>query len=111
MSVRASMSSAGRARVIASASAEFNSMLLVAFARRSRGGGGRAEGSEECEGKIKGAARACPECESARGVGAARRPAVPVLRVNTHLPNCRGCGVPSAARSATLSLGPCRGIA
>lgn len=94
MRVRALTSSAGRTRGIAGAWAVFESVWFVAFRRRRRAGMGRAAGSEEREGKIKGAARAGPECVSARGFGAARHPAVPVLRANVTLRDISSRGEP-----------------
>ena len=111
MSVRASMSSARRTRASTPASAVFESMRFVAFRRRSPAGSGRAGGPEEREGKIKGATRACPECESARGFGAARQPAVPVLHANTNLHTRWIRDVPSATLCATYHVGPRHGIA
>lgn len=110
MSVRASMSSAGCTRVIAPTPAVFKSMRFVAFRRPSRAGWGRATGAGEREGKIKGAARAGPECESARGLGAARHPAAPVPRADAILP-ARIIGMQLPKRRAASRGGAHRGIA
>lgn len=111
MSMRRSMSSVGCTRVLTSVPPLLKSMRIVVPRLQSRSDCGRADGSEEREGKIKGATRACPECESARGFGAARQPLVPVLHANTDL-HTRWIGdVPSATLCATYHVGPHHGIA
>lgn len=110
MNVRA-MPSPCRAGVIGAALSASLSTRFVASRWRSWADAGRAAGSEEREGKIKGAARACPECESARGFGVARLPAVPVLHANSNLHTRWIRGVPPATLCATYHVGPRHGIA
>jgi hypothetical protein len=71
----------------------------------------RRRDPSNCEGKIKGAARACLECESARGFGAARRLVVSVPRANAGLRVACIRGVPSTTCFATFCRGRRRGIA
>lgn len=71
----------------------------------------RDEDPSKFEGKIKGAARACLECESARGFGAARRLAMSVPCAYAGLRVAWVRGVPSTTRFATFCRGPRRGIA
>lgn len=74
---------------------------------RTRDPGGQAK----TEGKIKGPAPACPQSQSARGVGAARRL---VARVPSRSANPEGTGpgrVPSSMRYAALRWSLCHGLA
>jgi len=111
MRVCTSMPPAGCTRVIGAVAPLLKSIRIVVRRLRSQSGFGRADGSGEREGKIKGAARAGPECESARGFGAARQPAVPVLHANTNLRTSWVRDVPSATVCATYHVGPRHGIA
>lgn len=68
-------------------------------------------GPVKTEGKIKGPARAGPQSQSARGVGAARRP---VAGVPSRSANPTGIGfdrVPSSIRFAALRWSLCHGLA
>ncbi len=63
------------------------------------------------EGKIKGPARARPQRQSARGLGAARRLAACVPRWSSNPQGIRVGRVPSWMRSAALRWSLCHGVA
>jgi hypothetical protein len=67
--------------------------------------------SGKTEGKIKGPARSRPEGQSARGLGAARRPAIGVPSLVAKLDEVKVYGVPSSLDYASLRWSGCHGLA
>lgn len=76
---------------------------------RSRAGSRRLQGPVKREGKIKGPARARPQSQSARGLGAARRLAACVLSWSENPLGIALGGVPSSIRFAALRWSLCHG--
>lgn len=68
-------------------------------------------GQAKTEGKIKGAAPACPQSQSARGVAAARRRLACVPSRSANHEYTRACRVPSSMRYAALRWSLCHGHA
>lgn len=68
-------------------------------------------GQAKTEGKIKGPARTCPQSQSARGVGAARRLIACVPSWSANLQGIELGRVPSSMRYATLRWSLCHGLA
>lgn len=77
---------------------------------RSRAGSRRLQGPVKREGKIKGSARAGPQSQSARGLGAARRLAACVPSQNANPQGIRVGRVPSLMRFAALRWSLCHGL-
>ena len=68
-------------------------------------------GAAKTEGKIKGPARAGPQSQSARGVGAARRLVACVPSQNANPTGIEGGRVPSSTWFAALRWSLCHGLA
>ena len=77
---------------------------------RSRAGSRRLQGPVKREGKIKGPARAGPQSQSARGLGAARRLVACVPSQNANPQSIRVGSVPSLMLFAALRWSLCHGI-
>ncbi|MDP1638788.1 MAG: hypothetical protein Q8L62_12100 [Candidatus Nitrotoga sp.] len=75
--------------------------------RRSRS----RQRSEKAEGKIKGAARTRPQCQSARGLGTARRLAADVPSWRAKPDGIEVSRVSSSTRYASLRWSLCHGLA
>ena len=80
--------------------------MRLAWAR-SRAGSRRLQGPVKREGKIKGPARARPQSQSARGLGAARRLVACVPSKNANPQGIRVGRVPSWMRFAALRWSLC----
>lgn len=78
---------------------------------RSRDRSRRLQGAAKTEGKIKGPARAGPQSQSARGVGAARRLVACVPSQNANPTGIEGGRVPSSTWFAALRWSLCHGLA
>ena len=76
---------------------------------RSRAGSRRLQGPVKREGKIKGPARAGPQSQSVRGLGAARRLAAGVPSQNANPQGTELGRVPSWVRFAALRWSLCHG--
>ena len=75
--------------------------------RRSRS----RQRSEKTEGKIKGPARNGPHCQSARGLGVARRLAADVPSLDAKPDGIEVFRVPSSTQVARLRWSMCHGLA